>query len=69
MVFSGDAARAFDLSQEPASVRDRYGRHQWGQSHLLARRLAENGVAAVGGIPASLDREGLLGWQPYCSYD
>ena len=47
MVFSGDAARAFDLSQEPASVRDRYGRHQWGQSHLLARRLAEAGAPFV----------------------
>lgn len=47
MVFSGDAARAFQLSQEPAEVRDRYGRHQWGQSHLLARRLVESGVPFV----------------------
>lgn len=47
MVFSGDAARAFDLAQEPAAVRDRYGRHQWGQSHLLARRLVEAGVPFV----------------------
>lgn len=47
MVYSGDAARAFDLSQEPAEVRERYGRHQWGQSHLLARRLVEAGVPFV----------------------
>lgn len=47
MVYSGDAARAFDLSQEPADVRERYGRHQWGQSHLLARRLVEAGVPFV----------------------
>jgi hypothetical protein len=47
MVFSGDAVRAFDLSQEPAEVRERYGRHQWGQSHLLARRLVEAGVPFV----------------------
>ena len=47
MVFSGDAARAFDLSQEPPEVRERYGRHQWGQSHLLARRLVEAGVPFV----------------------
>jgi hypothetical protein len=47
MVFSGEAARAFDLSQEPAEVRERYGRHQWGQSHLLARRLVEAGVPFV----------------------
>ncbi|HEV3025880.1 MAG TPA: DUF1501 domain-containing protein [Pirellulales bacterium] len=43
MVVSGDAERAFDLSQEPDQVRERYGRHQWGQSHLLARRLVEAG--------------------------
>jgi uncharacterized protein (DUF1501 family) len=47
MVLSGTAARAFDLSQEPAAVRERYGRHQWGQSHLLARRLVEAGVPFV----------------------
>ncbi|MBI3863179.1 MAG: DUF1501 domain-containing protein [Planctomycetia bacterium] len=47
MVLSGGAARAFDLSQEPDAVRDRYGRHQWGQSHLLARRLVEAGVPFV----------------------
>ncbi len=47
MVFSGEAARAFDLSQEPDSVRERYGRHSWGQSHLLARRLVEAGVRFV----------------------
>ena len=39
--------RAFDLSREPAAVRDRYGRHSWGQSHLLARRLVEAGVRFV----------------------
>jgi hypothetical protein len=39
--------RAFDLSAEPPAVRDRYGRHSWGQSHLLARRLVEAGVRFV----------------------
>jgi hypothetical protein len=47
MVTSGRAAEAFDLSKEPAKVRDRYGRHPWGQSHLLARRLVEAGVPFV----------------------
>jgi hypothetical protein len=47
LVTAGDMARAFDLSQEPASVRQRYGRHTWGQSHLLARRLVEAGVRFV----------------------
>ena len=41
------AAAAFDLSKEPDSVRERYGRHSWGQSHLLARRLVESGVRFV----------------------
>lgn len=38
------AARAFDLESEPAALRDRYGRHLYGQSALLARRLVEAGV-------------------------
>jgi Protein of unknown function (DUF1501) len=47
LVESRDVQKAFDLSHEPASVRDRYGRHSWGQSHLLARRLVESGVRFV----------------------
>lgn len=38
---------AFDLSREPAAVRDRYGRNAWGQQVLLARRLVEAGVDVV----------------------
>jgi len=38
---------AFDLTREPESLRDRYGRHQIGQSTLLARRLLEAGVPFV----------------------
>jgi len=38
---------AFDLSREPASVRDEYGRHKFGQSVLLARRLVEAGGRLV----------------------
>lgn len=44
---SGDAARAFDLSHESAAIREQYGRHAWGQSHLLARRLVEAGTRFV----------------------
>jgi uncharacterized protein (DUF1501 family) len=47
LVRSAEVRRAFDLSREPASIRDRYGRHSWGQSHLLARRLIEAGVRFV----------------------
>jgi len=47
-VLTGPAARrAFDLSTEDPRLRDRYGRHTWGQSCLLARRLAEAGVTFV----------------------
>ena len=38
---------AFDLSREDPALRDRYGRHLWGQGCLLARRLAEAGVGVI----------------------
>ena len=38
---------AFDISSERNSVRDSYGRHTFGQSALLARRLVERGVTFV----------------------
>ncbi len=44
---STSVADAFDLTQETDERRDRYGRHRWGQSCLLARRLAEAGVAVI----------------------
>lgn len=47
LVCSSEARQAFELGKEPAAVRDRYGRHSWGQSHLLARRLVESGVRFV----------------------
>ena len=50
MVTSDKAANAFDLSQESPQLRDRYGRHTWGQSHLLARRLVESGVRFVSAV-------------------
>jgi hypothetical protein len=43
----GSAKKAFDLSQEDDKLRDRYGRHKFGQSCLLALRLVENGVPFV----------------------
>ncbi len=39
--------RAFDLTQETTHVRDRYGRSEYGESFLLARRLVEAGVGLV----------------------
>lgn len=50
MVSTEDAAQAFDLSKESPQLRDRYGRHAWGQSHLLARRLVEAGAKFVSAV-------------------
>jgi uncharacterized protein (DUF1501 family) len=47
MLTSGKIARAFEMDQEPAPVRERYGRHAFGQSLLLARRLVQAGVPVV----------------------
>ncbi len=40
-------ARAFDISAEDPKLRDKYGRHTFGQSALLARRLVEAGTPFV----------------------
>jgi hypothetical protein len=47
MLTSGKIAHAFEMDREPTAVRDRYGRHAFGQSLLLARRLVEAGVPVV----------------------
>ena len=47
LMTSPQAREAFDLSQEPQQVRDRYGMTRFGQCCLLARRLIETGVRFV----------------------
>jgi hypothetical protein len=47
LVTSTAAREAFDLSREDVRLRDRYGRHPFGQGLLLARRLVEAGVRLV----------------------
>jgi len=47
LVMSGQAQKAFDLNQEPDTVRDAYGRDSLGEKALLARRLVEAGVSYV----------------------
>jgi len=47
LILSPEAQRAFDLTQEPNRVRDRYGRFEMGQVCLLARRMIEAGVRFV----------------------
>jgi len=62
LVTSPAARKAFNLEEEPAKLRDQYGRTTAGQGALLARRLIESGVrlAAVfqGGYDAHGDVEG-----------
>jgi hypothetical protein len=47
LISSPEAQRAFDIAAEPQRTRERYGRHIFGQSVLLARRLVEAGVRLV----------------------
>ncbi len=47
MLTSSKLAEAFQIQQESDAVRDRYGRHTFGQSLLLARRLIQAGVPVV----------------------
>jgi uncharacterized protein (DUF1501 family) len=47
LISSPAAQRAFDVSAESQATRDRYGRHVFGQSALVARRLIEAGVRLV----------------------
>ncbi len=47
MLTAPAARKSFDLSTEPETVLDRYGRTRFGQSCLLARRLVEQGVPFV----------------------
>ena len=47
LISSGRARKAFDLSLEKETTRDRYGRTTFGQCCLLARRLVEAGTRVV----------------------
>lgn len=47
LILSGRARDAFDLSKESEKMRDKYGRHTFGQGCLLARRLIEAGTRFV----------------------
>src|SRR3954453_651629 len=47
MVLSPDAQAAFDMDKENEKIRHKYGRTEFGQSCLLARRLVERGVRFV----------------------
>ncbi|HTN77799.1 MAG TPA: DUF1501 domain-containing protein [Pirellulaceae bacterium] len=47
LLTSEKARQAFDLSSEPAALRERYGNHAWGMRAMMARRLVEAGSSFV----------------------
>jgi uncharacterized protein (DUF1501 family) len=58
---AGDQVRAaFDLSAEDSQLRDKYGRHRYGQSALLARRLVEAGARCVNINTGNWDHHGEI---------
>ncbi len=72
MLTNGRAKKAFDISLESDAVRDRYGRHCWGQRALMARRLVEAGVSFVtvimenpyqSGVPSL--KQGVYNWDSH----
>jgi hypothetical protein len=73
MLSSPEVKKAFDLSAEPAAVRERYGRTAYGQGCLLARRLVEAGARfinvylspVIGGCESGWDTHGFNGKPMY----
>ena len=72
LLTSPKAREAFDLSREPEALRDRYGRHAWGQRALMARRLVEAGASFVtmvmenpyqSGVPSL--QQGVYNWDSH----
>lgn len=60
-----ESVKAFDLDQEPDTLRDAYGRNPFGQGCLLARRLVERGVPFVEVSLNSADGLQGLGWDTH----
>ncbi len=60
-----ESVKAFDLDQEPDALRDRYGRNQFGQGCLLARRLVERGVPFVELALNSVANRQVFGWDTH----
>jgi len=58
------AAAAFNLEEESSRLRDAYGRNQFGQGCMLARRLVERGVPFVEVSLGGLTNNGL-GWDTH----
>jgi len=60
LITSPEAQRAFNIHDEPEEVRDAYGRNEFGQRALLARRLVEAGVPFVTLYNGGWDHHGKI---------
>lgn len=58
MLTSDRVRTAFNLDKESPATRDRYGRNEYGQSLLMARRLVESGVRFVNVFWTFFDSKG-----------
>lgn len=67
LLTSSGVRKAFDLRQESAATRDRYGRHAVGQRCLLARRLVEQGVRLVTIDFPSVPGQKAFSWDDHAS--
>jgi uncharacterized protein (DUF1501 family) len=63
-MMTAETAEAFDLSKEPAALREAYGRGVFGQGCLMARRLVERGVPVVE-VSLSGSNGGGFGWDTH----
>jgi uncharacterized protein (DUF1501 family) len=63
-MMTAETAEAFDLSKEPAALRESYGRGVFGQGCLMARRLVERGVPVVE-VSLSGSNGGGFGWDTH----
>ena len=63
-MMQSEAAKAFDLSEEPDKVRRKYGTTRFGQGCLMARRLIERGVPFVE-VTLAARTAGAFGWDTH----
>jgi hypothetical protein len=66
LVTSQAMRAALDVRREPARLRDRYGRHLFGQSLLLGRRILEAGAHFVTAVwDMAVRGDSLSGWDSH----
>jgi hypothetical protein len=66
LVTSEATRQALDIRREPAALRDRYGRHLFGQATLMARRMVEAGARFV---TVAWDAPDGYGWDSHIHSD